>query len=63
MQYTSGGPGKIENLYTPELLRESFSAWEILLLREYEEVLDEGPRHRGMAALVDLVAKKPGARG
>lgn len=59
MQYTSGGPGKIENLYTVELLRESFSAWEILLLREYEEILDEGPRHRGMAALVDLVARKP----
>jgi hypothetical protein len=29
------------------------------LLRDYEAVLDEGPRHRGMAALVDLVARKP----
>lgn len=59
MQYTSGGPGKIENLYTKEMLQEAFSGWDVLLLREYEEVLDEGPKHRGIAALVDIVARKP----
>lgn len=59
LQYKSGGPGKIEHLYTEEMLREAFSGWEILLLREYEEMLDERPKHRGMAALVDLVARKP----
>jgi len=60
LQYTSGGPKELENLYTLQMLREAFAAWEILLLREYDAVLDEGPRHRGMAALVDLVARKPG---
>jgi cyclopropane fatty-acyl-phospholipid synthase-like methyltransferase len=59
MQYTLGGPRQLDNLYTPEMLREAFAQWEILLLRYYEAVLDEGPRHRGMAALVDLVARKP----
>jgi SAM-dependent methyltransferase len=59
MQYTSGGPGKIENLYTKEMLGDAFVGWDILLLRQYEEVLDEGPKHRGMAALVDIVARKP----
>ena len=59
MQYTSGGPRQIDNLYTPQMLREAFAEWEILLLRDYEALLDEGPRHRGMAALVDLVARKP----
>lgn len=59
LQYTSGGPGKLENLYTPQILRDAFAEWEMLLLREYDAVLDEGPRHRGMAALVDLVARKP----
>jgi len=59
LQYTSGGPGKLENLYTPQILRDAFANWEILLLREYDAVLDEGPKHRGMAALVDLVARKP----
>jgi ubiquinone/menaquinone biosynthesis C-methylase UbiE len=59
MQYTSGGPKEVENLYTPQILRDAFAGWEILLLREYDAVLDEGPRHHGMAALIDLVARKP----
>jgi cyclopropane fatty-acyl-phospholipid synthase-like methyltransferase len=59
LQYTSGGPGKIEHLYTLDMLREAFAGWEIDTLREYEAVLDEGPRHSGMAALVDLVARRP----
>jgi len=59
LQYTSGGPREVENLYTLQMLREAFAEWELLLLREYDAVLDEGPKHRGMAALVDLVARKP----
>ena len=58
LQYTSGGPGKLENLYTLDMLREAFADWEIENLREYEAVLNEGPKHSGMAALVDLVARK-----
>lgn len=59
LQYASGGPGKLENLYTAQILRDAFADWEMLLLREYDAVLDEGPKHRGTAALVDLVAQKP----
>ncbi len=59
LQYKSGGPGKLEHLYTLDMLREAFADWQIDTLREYEAVLDEGPRHSGMAALVDLVARKP----
>lgn len=59
LQYSSGGPKKLSHLYTSEMLREAFGAWKIESLREYEAVLDEGPRHSGMAALVDLVARKP----
>ena len=58
LQYNSGGPGKQENLYTQDMLREAFADWEIDTLREYEAVLDEGPKHSGMAALVDMVARK-----
>jgi len=61
LQYTSGGPGKPDHLYTLDMLREAFAGWEIDTLREYEAELDEGPRHSGMAALVDLIARKPGA--
>jgi hypothetical protein len=59
LQYRSGGPGRIEHLYSAQLLREAFRNWRIELLREYEAPLDEGPKHQGMAALVDLVARKP----
>lgn len=59
LQYRSGGPGRLEHLYTEVTLRESFREWRIELLREYEAPLDEGPKHQGMAALVDLVARKP----
>ena len=59
LQYTSGGPKELENLYTPQILRDAFAGWEMLLLHEYEAVLDEGAKHRGMAALIDLVARKP----
>jgi SAM-dependent methyltransferase len=58
LQYRSGGPGKLDHLYTEAMLREAFAAWDILLLREYEAELDEGPKHRGMAALIDLIARK-----
>ncbi len=59
LQYTSGGLRELENLYTAQILHDTFADWEMLLLREYDAVLDEGPRHRGMAALVDLIARKP----
>jgi SAM-dependent methyltransferase len=59
LQYDSGGPGKLENLYTLDMLRDGFADWDIESLREYEAVLDEGPKHSGMAALIDLVARKP----
>ncbi len=59
LKYSSGGPGRIEHLYSQDMLREAFAKWDILLLKEYEAILDEGPKHQGMAALVDLVARKP----
>lgn len=57
--YTSGGPRAVENLYTPAMLAEAFAGFEILRLAEYEADLDEGTGHRGRAALIDLVARKP----
>lgn len=58
LKYRSGGPGRVDHLYTEALLREAFAGDEILELRSYEAVLDEGPQHRGMAALIGLVARK-----
>ena len=57
LEYNTGGPSKIENLYTAELLRWSFLGFEILELREYEAELEEGSRHAGTSALIDFVAR------
>lgn len=59
LAYKTGGPSTVENLYTRELLERSFGDWQILLLREYDQMLTEGAGHAGMSALVDLVARKP----
>lgn len=58
MQYKSGGPGILENLYDEELLLSSFSSYKTLDLRTYMEEVDEGPGHSGMSALVGFVGQK-----
>ncbi len=61
LEYRTGGPSAVENLYTAELLRTAFPGLDIVHLQEYEDVLDEGVGHKGQSALVGLVARKPAA--
>ena len=58
LEYKTGGPSKLDQLYTAELLRSSFPGFEVLELREYEAELDEGSRHAGTSALIDFVARR-----
>ena len=58
IEYKTGGPSAVENLYTTALLRVAFSEMEILHLAEHEEFIAEGTKHYGMSALIDLVARK-----
>ena len=58
LQYKSGGPSKVEQLYTRTLLEESFKDFSWLDIKEHDSVLNEGSRHSGMAALIDLVGRK-----
>ena len=60
LEYGTGGPPHAENMYTESLLRTAFGDWEILHLKEHDEVIEEGSGHSGMSALIDLVARKPG---
>lgn len=60
LEYRTGGPSAVENLYTAELLRDAFGDWEILALREHEDLLEEGAGHKGRSALIDLVSRRPG---
>jgi len=59
LEYRTGGPSQVENLYTVPMLRAAFRDLEILELREYEDQLEEGERHTGRSALVDLAARAP----
>lgn len=59
LEYKTGGPPLLANLYTEELLREAFADLELLELRMYEDDLAEGQHHLGRSALVGLVARKP----
>lgn len=59
LAYGTGGPPLIENLYTRSELENAFRTLEILHLQEHETHLNEGSGHRGLSAVIDLVAKKP----
>ena len=61
LEYRTGGPSALENLYTADMLREAFAGLELVHLQEYEDVLDEGVGHKGHSALVGVVARKPAA--
>ena len=60
LTYGTGGPSCAENMYTADLLRSAFIGFELLKLEEHDSLTSEGKGHHGMAALVDLVARKPG---
>ena len=58
LEYKTGGPSELENLYTEELLRAEFAGFSELRAKSYDSMMSEGIRHVGMAALVDLVGRK-----
>lgn len=59
LEYKTGGPSAVENLYTQEILRAAFADWMIEELVEYEEEVNEGQAHRGRSALIGMVVRKP----
>lgn len=58
VDYGTGGPPQRENMYTEELLRAAFGDMEVLHLESHDSEVAEGSGHRGMSALIDLVARK-----
>ena len=60
LEYKTGGPSAIDNLYTEDLLRAELDHMDIVHLDRYDAELNEGTGHSGMSALVDVVARKRG---
>jgi SAM-dependent methyltransferase len=58
LTYKTGGPPTAANMYDEALLRQAFGDMEIIELKSYDTIVDEGEGHRGMSALIDLVARK-----
>ena len=58
LDYRTGGPSVLENLYTRALLQQAFGDFSSLDIREYDAEIHEGAGHGGMSALVDLVGVK-----
>ena len=59
LEYDTGGPSAVENLYTDDILKTAFSDWQIQELVEYEDSIAEGSAHVGRSALIGMVARKP----
>ncbi|MEP6970421.1 MAG: class I SAM-dependent methyltransferase [Betaproteobacteria bacterium] len=58
IEYKTGGPGILANLYTEQMLRSAFATMDMLQLRMYEDHLAEGDHHLGRSALVGMCARK-----
>lgn len=59
INYTSGGPNRLDMLYSAEMLAEDFAEGDILMLERAQVVLDEGPYHQGPAEVVRVVVQRP----
>ena len=58
LNFGTGGPSAVENLYTRQMLLTAFADWETEELVEYEDEIAEGTGHKGRSALIGLVARK-----
>ena len=59
LEYKTGGPGKLENLYTRAMLEEAFAGMSDMNIVEEELEMHEGSGHGGMSAVVNFTARKP----
>jgi cyclopropane fatty-acyl-phospholipid synthase-like methyltransferase len=58
LEYKTGGPSDAPRLYTRALLADAFADFAALEIVEHDSVIEEGSRHVGMSALIDLVGRK-----
>lgn len=59
LKYRTGGPKKLDNLYTRAMLEGAFLDFLDLLILEEEREMQEGTSHCGISALISLTARRP----
>ena len=58
LQYGTGGPKEIENLYTRAMIEQAFGDLHDVIITEEEREMHEGAAHGGMSAVIGLTARK-----
>ena len=58
LQYDTGGPKEVEQLYTRAMLEEAFRGFRDMKIVEEEIELHEGTSHGGMSAVINFTARK-----
>ena len=58
LEYGTGGPKELENLYTRDLLEKAFGDFHNVKFVEEELEMHEGAAHGGMSAVIGLTARK-----
>jgi SAM-dependent methyltransferase len=58
LQYGTGGPKAIEQLYTRAMLEQAFRGFRDMTIAEEEVEMHEGAAHSGMSAVINLTAWK-----
>jgi SAM-dependent methyltransferase len=59
LEYGTGGPKQIENLYTRAMLESAFLGFRQLDIVKEEREIHEGTSHGGMSAMIGLTGTKP----
>lgn len=59
LDYGTGGPKQVENLYTHAMLMQAFGDYHDVRIVEEEREIHEGTSHGGMSAVINLTARKP----
>jgi SAM-dependent methyltransferase len=59
LDYGTGGPKELENLYTRAMLEAAFGDFRDVKITEEEREIHEGTSHGGMSAMIGLTARKP----
>lgn len=58
LDYGTGGPKRLENLYTRPMLEEAFSDFKDIKIVEEDLEMREGNAHGGMSAVINFTAQK-----
>lgn len=58
LQYGTGGPKEIENLYTRAMIEQAFGDLHDVAITEEEREIHEGTAHGGMSAVIGLTGRK-----